>query len=168
MINVKRTVTQEIEVTELQVGDIFEVCNISFIVIGREENIATIQQYDHVKNHVFNDNNSNQYEGSDLQEYVHGEYKEQFSKEFLQSLEGDFFILTLDDFDKYPFLNSRFNRIRLDEDGDPTWYWSASPCVDSSIYVHHVHPAGGITISNSGTSWGVAPACRINLDTLSI
>ena len=117
MPDVRRTVTQNMEWMDLQVGDIFHVDEINFIVIDRDGNNAVIQQYDHVKEHVFNNDNTNKYEGSDLQKYVLGEYKEQFSKEFLQRIDGDFFILSMEDFEKYPFLNNKLNRIRLDADG---------------------------------------------------
>lgn len=79
MPDVRRTVTQNMEWMDLQVGDIFQVDEINFIVIDRDGNNAVIQQYDHVKEHVFNDDNTNKYEGSDLQKYVLGEYKYAYS-----------------------------------------------------------------------------------------
>lgn len=166
MPDVRRTVTQNMEWMDLQVGDIFHVDEINFIVIDRDGNNAVIQQYDHVKEHVFNDDNTNKYEGSDLQKYVLGEYKEQFSKEFLQRIDGDFFILSMEDFEKYPFLNNKLNRIRLDEDGDPTWYWTASPGVGDGSSVRNVYPAGHISGYYAYSSYGVAPACRIHLESM--
>lgn len=166
MPDVRRTVTQNMEWMDLQVGDIFHVDEINFIVIDRDGNNAVIQQYDHVKEHVFNDDNTNKYEGSDLQKYVLGEYKEQFSKEFLQRIDGDFFILSMEDFEKYPFLNNKLNRIRLDEDGDPTWYWTASPNVGSGLNVRYVSTDGDIYGDYANDSGGVAPACRIHLESM--
>lgn len=164
MPDVRRTVKQNMEWMVLQVGDIFQVDEINFIVIDRDGNNAVIQQYDHVKEHVFNDDNTNKYEGSDLQKYVLGEYKEQFSKEFLQRVDGDFFILSMEDFEKYPFLNNKFNRIRLDEEGDPTWWWTASPTVGYGYGVRYIYPAGSISYNTARNSYGVAPACRIHLE----
>lgn len=166
MPDVRRTVTQNMEWMDLQVGDIFHVDEINFIVIDRDGNNAVIQQYDHVKEHVFNDDNTNKYEGSDLQKYVLGEYKEQFSKEFLQRIDGNFFILSMEDFEKYPFLNNKLNRIRLDEDGDPTWYWTASPYVGSGHSVRGVYTDGSVYYSDAYGSYGVAPACRIHLESM--
>lgn len=166
MPDVRRTVKQNMEWMDLQVGDIFHVDEINFIVIDRDGNNAVIQQYDHVKEHVFNDDNTNKYEGSDLQEYVLGEYKVQFSKEFLQRMDGDFFILSMDDLKKYPFLNNRLNRIRLDEDGDPTWWWTASPYVGFGNYVRLVSSVGNFNNSYAHGSYGVAPACRIHLESM--
>lgn len=164
MPDVRRTVKQNMKWMDLQVGDIFQVDEINFIVIDRDGNNAVIQQYDHVKEHVFNDDNTNKYEGSDLQKYVLGEYKEQFSKEFLQRVDGNFFILSMEDFEKYPFLNNKFNRIRLDEEGDPTWWWTASPYVGNGNSVRYVSAGGGIYNVYAGNSVGVAPACRIHLE----
>lgn len=166
MPDVRRTVTQNMEWMDLQVGDIFQVDEINFIVIDRDGNNAVIQQYDHVKEHVFNDDNTNKYEGSDLQKYVLGGYKEQFSKEFIQRIDGDFFILSKEDFEKYPFLNNKFNRIRLDEEGDPTWWWTASPSVGNGDSVRYVGPAGSIYSYDASSSGGVAPACRIHLESM--
>lgn len=164
MPDVRRTVTQNMEWMDLQVGDIFQVDEINFIVIDRDGNNAVIQQYDHVKEHVFNDDNTNKYEGSDLQKYVLGEYKEQFSKEFIQRIDGDFFILSMEDFKKYPFLNSKFNRIRLDEEGDPTWWWTATPYVGTGNIVRYVNTDGYVISYVAINSYGVAPACRIHLE----
>lgn len=166
MPDVRRTVKQNMEWMDLQVGDIFQVDEINFIVIDRDGNNAVIQQYDHVKEHVFNDDNTNKYEGSDLQKYVLGEYKEQLSKEFLQRIDGDFFILSMEDFEKYPFLNNKFNRIRLDEEGDPTWWWTASPYVGNGNLVRYVRTGGNIGYNHASISSGVAPACRIHLESI--
>lgn len=105
-------------------------------------------------------------EWMDLQKYVLGEYKEQLSKEFLQRIDGDFFILSMEDFEKYPFLNNKFNRIRLDEEGDPIWWWTASPRVGYGNNVRNVHADGYIDGSYAGNSTGVAPACRIHLESI--
>lgn len=166
MPDVRRTVKQNMEWMDLQIGDIFHVDEINFIVIDRDGNNAVIQQYDHVKEHVFNDDNTNKYEGSDLQKYVLGEYKEQLSKEFLQRIDGDFFILSMEDFEKYPFLNNKFNRIRLDEEGDPIWWWTASPIVGYGSYVRYVYTDGIISSDPASSSYGVAPACRIHLESI--
>lgn len=166
MPDVRRTVKQNMEWMDLQVGDIFHVDEINFIVIDRDGNNAVIQQYNHVKEHVFNDDNTNKYEGSDLQKYVLGGYKEQFSKEFIQRIDGDFFILSMEDFEKYPFLNNKFNRIRLDEEGDPTWWWTATPYVGYGSSVRYISPAGGVSGYDAGSSNGVAPACRIHLESI--
>lgn len=166
MPDVRRTVKQNMEWMDLQVGDIFHVDEINFIVIDRDGNNAVIQQYNHVKEHVFNDDNTNKYEGSDLQKYVLGGYKEQFSKEFIQRIDGDFFILSMEDFEKYPFLNNKFNRIRLDEEGDPTWWWTATPYVGCGSDVRLIDPAGYVNNYNAHNSTGVAPACRIHLESI--
>lgn len=58
---------------------------------------------------------------------------------------------------QFPFYEERINRIVVDEDGDTTWRWLASPSAGSTAYFCYVSYYGGADSSNASTSFGVAP-----------
>ena len=162
MPDVRRTVTQKMNWMDLQVGDLISDNGIQFVVISREGNQAIIQQYDQIENHVFNEDGSNEYKGSDLEKYVQGEYKKKFSAEFLQRC-GDFFILPEEMYEENEYLKDPKNRIRYDSEGHSTWYWTSSPNVGYANGVRYINPTGNVIGNYAYNGYGVAPACVLNL-----
>ncbi|MBR3243728.1 MAG: hypothetical protein IKF90_13710 [Parasporobacterium sp.] len=151
-----------------KVGDRVTVNGITFVLIKViDDGRVVIQQYDNIEDHVFNENNSNVYEDSDLERYVKEEYPKQFPKEFLSHVEGDFHILSADAYDpdktEYPFYKDRRNLTKYDKDGYAISYWTSTPYVGVGCLVRYVYPSGLIDISGAYGSNGVAPACVLNL-----
>ena len=54
-------------------------------------------------------------------------------------------------------------RIATDENDRTTWYWTASPRVGYGSHVRLIYPAGVVNYNYADSSFGVAPACWINL-----
>ena len=160
MLTIKRVEEKQIDLMDLQVGDLISDNGIQFIVISREGEQAIIQQYDHVEDYVFNKDGSNVYKGSDLQKYVQNEYRKQFSEDFLKHC-GEFYILTKEMFYENEFLGIPKNRIRYDSNGYGTWYWTASPLVGDGSNVRIISPYGNVSNYGAGSSNGVAPACVV-------
>ena len=47
------------------------------------------------------------------------------------------------------------NRIKRDEDGEPTWWWERSPYASYSSYFCYVNSGGAASIGSAISSWGV-------------
>lgn len=58
---------------------------------------------------------------------------------------------------QFPFYEERVNRIVVDEDGDTTWRWLASPCASFTTFFCVVGDDGFADASNASVSLGVAP-----------
>lgn len=58
---------------------------------------------------------------------------------------------------QFPFYEDRLNRIVVDEDGDTTWRWLASPSASSTANFCFVSYHGNASYSFASTSLGVAP-----------
>lgn len=164
MIDIKRMQQTSVELSQLQEGDLITVDGIQWIVIKAAADEIVVQQYDHIEDYIFNEDNTNTYEGSDLQGYV-----EQYRHKFKTDLFGDFFILPTEAYQEgsdYPYLQKPENRQRYDEDGHSTWYWTSSPHVGYGSHVRSIYPTGNVSSSNAYYSIGVAPACRLNLESV--
>ena len=128
-----------------------------WIVIKADAEDITVQQYDHIEDHVFNDDGSNKYEGSDLQEFLK-EYRKRFKSKAL----GELYILPMEAYED-GFLSDPRNRIRFNDNGYGTYYWTASPYVGIGYYVRYVNTSGIVNGNIASSSYGVAPACKLNL-----
>lgn len=148
-------------INHLEPGDLIEDNGVHWICIAKVGYTAVVQQYNRIKDHVFNENGSNVYEGSDLQRYVREEVTFTVSEEFRSHMDGDFFILSEDKYENMPFLQEPKNRIRLNEHGMPTWHWTASPLETFDEYVCGVHATGAIGIQSADRKQGVAPTCNL-------
>ena len=58
---------------------------------------------------------------------------------------------------QFPFYEERTNRIVVDEDGDTTWRWLASPTAGNTTAFCHVNGGGSAGNTNASNSFGVAP-----------
>ena len=111
-----------------------------------------------MEDHVFNENGSNVYEGSDIQKYLQTEFREDYPEGMLQMMTDEgFFLLTVDQIERY--MPHRTDRIASDSDGDPAWYWTASPYVGYGSYARSVYTSGIVINNYAYYSSGVAPAC---------
>ena len=151
---------QQVETDSLQEGDLLTIDGVQWIVIEADGEDITVQQYDHIDDHVFNDDGSNKYEGSDIQKYLK-EYRKRFKSKAL----GEFYILPMEAYED-GFLSDSRNRIRFNDNGYSTYYWTASPYVGFGSNVRNVNPSGYVSYGGANYSYGVAPACKLNLASL--
>ena len=131
-------------------------------VLDVQEDRVLIWKHTGVEDHVFNDNNSNVYEGSDIQKYLQAEFRETVPEELL-SLVNDkgFFLLTLEQIMKY--LPKKIDRIAEDPDGYTTWWWTSTPYVGYGSSVRLIVTSGLVYNDFAGSSIGVAPACWLTI-----
>lgn len=151
---------QQVETGSLQEGDLLTIDGVQWIVLKAEGEDITVQQYDHIEDHVFNEDGSNKYDGSDLQEFLK-EYRKRFKSKAL----GEFYILPVEAYEE-GFLSDPRNRIRFDEYGYAVWYWTASPYVGFGYIVRVIYTSGNVFNYSASSSYGVAPACKLNLASL--
>ena len=62
---------------------------------------------------------------------------------------------------QFPFYKERTNRIVVDEDGDTTWRWLASPSASNTTYFCIVLNGGVADYNYASNSFGVAPGFAI-------
>ena len=161
-MKIKRITEIEVEQNQLMVGDRIIIADAEWRVLDIQDGKALIWKSTKIEDHVFNENNSNIYEGSDIQRYLQEDFPETMPVNIMEDVtEEGFFLLTVEQIRKY--MPKELDRIATDEDDRTTWYWTASPHVGSGGNVRDVSPAGYIYNSNASNSSGVAPACWIHL-----
>jgi len=131
-------------------------------VLDVQEDRVLIWKHTGVEGHVFNDNNSNVYEGSDIQKYLQAEFRETVPEELLSLVDDKgFFLLTLEQIRKY--LPKGIDRIAEDADGYTTWWWTSTPGVGGGYDVRGVITSGTVSYIYASYSFGVAPACWLTI-----
>ena len=161
-MKIKRITEMEVELNQLQAGDKLQIAEAEWKVLEVKDGKALIWKCTKIKDHVFNENNGNVYEGSDLQKYVQGDFKETIPMDILEKVTDEgFFLLTVDQIRKY--MPNEIDRIATDEDDQTTWYWTASPHIGNGYNVRNIIPSGNVIYYGADSSFGVAPACWINL-----
>ena len=109
---------------------------------------------------VFNENNSNVYEGSDLEKAM----KALPVPEELNGLitEGGFFALSIEEIKE--LLPTENDRVAIDKEGNTVWWWTRSGYRSSGNYAWRVHPSGyGSYHYCAYYSFTLAPACEISI-----
>ena len=109
---------------------------------------------------VFNENNSNVYEGSDLQNAM----KALPIPEELRDLitEEGFFALSIEEIRE--LLPTENDRIAIDKEGNTVWWWTRSASRGGGFLVWSVYPSGFVSYySAAGYSLPLAPACEISI-----
>lgn len=161
-MKIKRITEMEAELKDLQVGDRITLGDAEWKVLDIQDGKALIWKSTKITDHVFNENGSNVYEGSDIQRYLQEDFPETMPVDIIDDVtEEGFFLLTVEQIRKY--MPNEIDRIATDEEDQTTWYWTASPYVGSGSYVRYINPAGNVYSSNANKSTGVAPACWIHL-----
>lgn len=161
-MKIKRITEMEVEQNQLMVGDRITIADAEWRVLDIQDGKALIWKSTKIEDHVFNENGSNVYEGSDIQRYLQEDFPETMPVDIMEDVtEEGFFLLTVEQIRKY--MPKELDRIATDEDDRTTWYWTASPYVGNGYNVRFVSPAGNISISSAISSLGVAPACWIHL-----
>lgn len=109
---------------------------------------------------VFNENNSNVYEGSDLEKAM----KALPVPEELNGLitEGGFFALSIEEIKE--LLPTENDRVAIDKEGNTVWWWTRSALRSYGYYACYVSPSGYVYGSGAAyPSLALAPACEISI-----
>ena len=131
-------------------------------VLDVQEDRVLIWKHTGVEDHVFNDNNSNVYEGSDIQKYLQAGFRETVQEELLSLVDDKgFFLLTLEQIRKY--LPKEIDRIAEDPDGYTTWWWTSTPNDGNGHGVRNIGTSGNVVNNYAVNCIGVAPACWLTI-----
>lgn len=161
-MKIKRITEMEVEKNQLQAGDKLQIADAEWKVLEVKDGKALIWKCTKITNHVFNDNSSNIYEGSDIQKYLQNKFPETIPLEVMEDVtEEGFFLLTEEQIRKY--MPEELDRIVTGECDQITWYWTATPYVGSGHHVRYINPSGYISYNLAINSSGVAPACWLHL-----
>ena len=110
---------------------------------------------------VFNENNSNVYEGSDLEKAM----KALPVPEELNGLitDGGFFALSIEEIKE--LLPTENDRVAIDKEGNTVWWWTRSAYRSGGLSAWYVIPSGGVSTYYyaANTSLALAPACEISI-----
>ena len=107
----------------------------------------------------FNENGSNVYEGSDIQKYLQGDFRKIVPAELLEMMDGDFFLLSMEEIKKY--LPTEAERVATDKNGDTVTWWTRS-AYRGYAYVAWLVTAAGYASGNGACNASRArPACKI-------
>lgn len=109
---------------------------------------------------VFNENNSNVYEGSDLEKAM----KALPVPEELNGLitEGGFFALSIEEIKE--LLPTENDRVAIDKEGNTVWWWTRSALRSSGYNAWYVSPSGNVyNYGAANYSLALAPACEISI-----
>lgn len=109
---------------------------------------------------VFNENNSNVYEGSDLEKAM----KALPVPEELNGLitEGGFFALSIEEIKE--LLPTENDRVAIDKEGNTVWWWTRSAHRSTGNFAWYVDPSGGVSGYYAAySSLALAPACEISI-----
>ena len=160
-MNIKRTVEMKVQKDQLMMGDKIQMGDSMWKVLDIQPGKALIWKCSNIKDYVFNANDSNEYEGSDIQKYLKTGFWEDLPDELLKMVDGDFFLLTEDQVMTY--MPREIDRIATDENDYTTWWWTATPNVGGGYRVRYIDPSGLVSYNGASYGFGVAPACWINL-----
>ena len=162
-VKIKETTTWEqvqktIARQTANVGDELEINGCKWRILDVQEDRILIWKFTGVEDHVFNENGSNTYDGSNIQIFLQDEFKRDLPDEMLHMVSAEgFFLLTMEQIEKY--MPTEMDRIAADAYGCTTWWWTASPNVGYGNLVRIISPAGRVYGGYADSSHGVAPAC---------
>lgn len=142
-------------------GDEIEIDGCLWRVLDVEDNGILIWKHTGIEEFsVFNRNGSNEYEGSDLQKFLQGEYKDKLPAEMQELMaEGGPFALSMEEIGKY--LPTEGERIAVDNYGDTISYWTRSAYRGSGGSAWNVYSAGFANYSIAAFASRCAPACKL-------
>ena len=161
-MNIKRITQMEVELNQVQIGDRITIADSEWKVLDVTDDKVLIWKCTNVEDHVFNENNKNTYEGSDIQKYLQDDFKEGIPVDILEKVTDEgFFLLSLDQVKQYMPVPA--DRTATDPEGYNTWWWTSTPYVGYGDSVRYISPSGYVYGYYAGNSGGVAPACWLNL-----
>lgn len=110
--------------------------------------------------HIFNENTSNTYEGSDIQKYLKGDFKKTAPQELVEMADDDFFLLSKEELERY--MPRTVDRITTNEYGVTMWWWTRSESRDRAGGVWVTEPGGCLNMNYAACMLWVAPAVYIS------
>lgn len=166
---IERKVQMEVEWSALKVGDRIG----DFVVIGRDGNIAYIQQCYNIKEIAYDSLDDKKasnltYENSEIKKYLKEDYASDYDdQELMQELElrriSEWDLLRVEDLrlneTKYEYYTNLNNYTKYNEDGETTWWWLQN--VSNTHIPRHCTPSGAVSYNSAGYASGLAPACAI-------
>ena len=110
---------------------------------------------------AFNENGSNEYEGSDIQKYLRSEFVATLPEELkeLAKGNGDAFLLSLEEAKKY--MPREIDRIVYDEQGETEWWWTRSAYRGYAYNTWYVYSSGYVHSHTASYATRFAPACGL-------
>ena len=166
---VERKVQMEIKWHNLKTGDRIG----DFVVIGRDGNIAYIQQCYNIKEIAYDsldDKKANDltYENSEIKKYLKEDYASDYDdQKLMQELElrriSEWDLLRVEDLrlneTKYEYYTNLNNHTKYNEDGEATWWWLQDI---SYAYIPRIcGTSGAVHYNIASNAIGLAPACAI-------
>lgn len=131
-------------------------------VLKIEDDKALIWKCTNIEDHVFNEDGRNVYEGSDIQKYLQGEFRNTVPEDLLGLVTGEgFFLLTVEQISE--LMPREIDRIATSENGETWFWWTASPTGGNGNGVRYVTPSGAVSYYFAFNAYGTAPACWIHL-----
>ena len=107
----------------------------------------------------FNENGSNVYEGSDIQRYLQGDFRMSVPAELLEMVDGDFFLLSIEEIEKY--IPTEAERVATDKNGDTVAWWTRSAYRGIAAIAWYVYAAGYANTNTACHAHRARPACKI-------
>ena len=160
-VKVIRKTTIDIQAAGIETGDELMIDGALWRALRIKDGKALIWKHTGLDQEtVFNENNSNVYEGSDLQNAMKAL---PIPEELRDLITGEgFFALSIEEIRE--LLPTENDRIAIDKEGNTVWWWTRSASRGGGYNAWRVFPSG-LVYSNyaASSSLTLAPACEISI-----
>lgn len=160
-MKVIRKTTIDIQAAGIETGDELMIDGALWRALRIKDGKALIWKHTGLDQEtVFNENNSNVYEGSDLQNAMKAL---PIPEELRDLITGEgFFALSIEEIRE--LLPTENDRIAIDKEGNTVWWWTRSAIRGSGYLALYVRPSGYVNSSSAANnSFALAPACEISI-----
>ena len=154
-------IKEKVRAGQFTPGDEIEIDGALWRVLDSKAGDVFIWKHTGIEQAVaFNDNGSNEYEGSDIQAYARGEFLNEVPPE-LRALvsEQGFFPLSIDEVRRY--LPTEGDRIAVDDGGETVWWWTRGAYRSNAYSVWNVYASGYVSGYDASFASRFAPACHL-------
>lgn len=139
----------------------YEGKQVTFDIVEKNGNELTLISRDILCFEPFDIKSSNDYSKSSIKCFLNDEFKRRFNKEFIDKLQGEFFLPSEDEIKKwYPKPEDRIKRYK----NELYWYWLRTPTASYSHSVRGVNTDGSLNSYVADGARGLAAACKIILN----
>ena len=111
---------------------------------------------------AYNESGSNQYEGSDIQKYLHEEFPNTAPEALNDLRSGHYFLLSKEEVMEY--MPREIDRIVCDVSGRTYFWLTRSAYRGTANYTWNVAASGYVSNANAGFAHRFAPACGLYID----
>lgn len=160
-MKVIRKTTIDIQAAGIETGDELMIDGALWRALRIKDGKALIWKHTGLDQEtVFNENNSNVYEGSDLQNAMKAL---PIPEELRDLITGEgFFALSIEEIRE--LLPTENDRIAIDKEGNTVWWWTRSASRGLGFNAWYVRPSGYVSSSSAANdSLALAPACEISI-----